>query len=203
MNIRNWIVALALLPGCGDDTGDTDGSTGSTGDSATGTTSEPTTGGNGDDPAVVPPITGMADMTAWLNAGHYKMWNCETAAHAAIPISPHGMQRICTNDILSSHDTPDEYPVDSSAVKELYDANGANIVGYAVYRHIKAGTTGDTWYWYEVVPADSMAPHDANGIVADGLGDSGPAKDICVGCHMAAGIDADHPGHDFVYTQIK
>lgn len=32
---------------------------------------------------------------------------------------------------------------------------------------------------------------------------NGPAEDICVGCHMGAGMDADHPGHDFVYTQVK
>lgn len=73
----------------------------------------------------------------------------------------------------------------------------------AVYRHIKAGTTGDTWFWYEKVPLDSAAPHDAKGVVAFGDGSSGPAKDICVGCHAAAGSDAMHSGHDFVYTQVK
>ncbi len=72
-----------------------------------------------------------------------------------------------------------------------------------MYRHIKAGTTGDTWFWYEKVPLDSAAPHDAKGVVAFGDGSSGPAKDICVGCHAAAGSDAMHSGHDFVYTQVK
>ena len=90
-------------------------------------------------------------------------------------------------------------------MKELYDDAGMNIVGFAVSRHVTAGTDGGTWYWYEEVPHDSQAPHDADGIVADGLGDSGPAQSICVGCHQATGIDADHPdhpGHDFVHVQV-
>jgi hypothetical protein len=155
----------------------------------------------GDDVTQVPPPGPASAVKEWIDAGHYKSWNCEAAAHDPIAISPHGKNRICTNAKVSGH-TSGEYPVDSAGVKELYDAAGANVVGYAVYRHVKAGTTGDTWYWYEIVPQDSMAPHDANGIVADGLGDSGPPKDICVSCHGAAGIDAMHPGHDFVYTQV-
>jgi hypothetical protein len=49
-------------------------------------------------------------------------------------------------------------------------------------------------------------PHDSNGVVADGMGGSGPAKDICVGCHVAAGSDAAHTpspgGRDQVYTPV-
>lgn len=185
----------------------------------TGTTVEPTT----DEPNTTTPTTpttidttdsttdgadqtppqGFEAIEAWLAEGHYKSWNCEAAVHGPIPISPHGMNRICSNDLLSGH-PPDggEYPVGSAGVKELYDDAGTSIVGYAVYLHIESGTAGDAWYWYERVPLDSPAPHDANGIVADGVGDSGPAMAICVGCHQAAGIDADHPGHDFVYTQV-
>lgn len=176
-----WLLALALLPGCGDD--------GSGDDS-------------GEEEAQLPPTNG-AEMRTWLAAGHYKSWSCEGAAHGPITISPHGMQRICSNDMISGHGTG-EYPVGAAAVKELYDADGKNIVGYAVYRHIKAGTNGDAWYWYEQVPDSSMAPHDADGIVADQIGTMGdkPGKDLCVGCHMATGLDANHPGHDFVYTQI-
>lgn len=184
MKIWTWLLALALLPGCGDD--------GASGDDA----------GN-DDETQVPPTSGMVDMRAWLDAGHYKKWSCEAASHEARAPSPHGWNRICSNDAISSFAGTGEYPVDSAAVKELYDATGKTIVGYAVYRHIKAGTTGDTWYWYEIVPDDSAAPHDANGIVADGNGGSGPAKDICVSCHSATGSDAAHSGHDFVYTQVK
>lgn len=201
MKIWTLLAGLALLPGCTDTgAGDTDDASSSGGGSDT---TAPTTGDTGGDEAQVPPTTGgKATMRAWLDAGHYKSWACQPAAHGPLPISPHGMNRICSNDVLSAHGAG-EYPVDSAGVKELYDDAGANIVGYAVYRHVKAGMGGDSWYWYEDVPDTSMAPHDAEGIVADGLGDSGPAKDICVGCHMATGLDADHPGHDFVYVQVK
>lgn len=183
MKVWTCLFALALVSACSDD-----GSGGST--------------AGEEDETQVPPVSGKEAMRAWIAAGHYKSWHCEAALHDPIAISPHGKQRICSNDVLSAHGDG-EYPVDSAGVKELYDAAGANVVGYAVYRHVKPGTDGASWYWYEEVPADSMAPHDADGIVADGLGDSGQAKAICVGCHAAAGSDADHPGHDFVYVQVK
>jgi cytochrome c553 len=65
---------------------------------------------------------------------------------------------------------------------------------------------GANWYWYERVPLSSAAPHDAAGVVADGLGSSGPAQTICVACHAAAGTDAAHTpspgGRDEVYTPV-
>jgi hypothetical protein len=179
------LIAAMAAAGCGDDSGDG--------------------GGGGDGPVgdpQTPPAGPAAAVQTWLGEGHYKQWACEGAVHDPIAISPHGKQRICSNDKVSAN-TGGEYAVGSAGVKELYDAAGTSIVGYAVYLHTSAGTTGDTWYWYEQVPDDSPAPHDANGIVADGQGDSGPAKDICVSCHSATGIDADHPGHDFVYTQVQ
>jgi len=196
--LASILVATAALGGCGDD----EGSGGSGGSGAGGGGGGAGGEAPGEDPQT-PPAGPASAVEAWLGNGHYEQWNCEAAVHGPIDISPHGMQRICSNDKVSGHAGPGEYPVGSAGVKELYDAAGANIVGYAVYVHTKAGTMGDTWYWYEKVPLDHPAPHDENGIVADGLGNSGPAKDICVSCHSAAGIDADHPGHDFVYTQVQ
>lgn len=191
MKYASTIFALLLGAGCGDPkvNAATDGSTG--GDMAMAAVDKQ-----------LPPASGRADISAWLGKGYYKAFHCEAMPHASRSPSPHGMNRICSNDVLSAAGAG-EYPVDSAAVKELYDAMGANIVGYATYRHVKAGTTGDTWYWYETVPAGSPAPHEMDGTVADGLGGSGPAQMICVGCHAAAGSDAGHSGHDFVYTQIK
>jgi hypothetical protein len=40
------------------------------------------------------------------------------------------------------------------------------------------------------------------GVVAVGGGMSGAPKSKCVGCHSAAGKDASHSGHDFVYAQV-
>jgi hypothetical protein len=183
MKIWKCLVALTIVGGCGDDGTGTD------------------TAGV-DDAMQVPPTSGKVAMREWLAEGHYKQWACEAGSHdATIGVSPHGKQRICANDVLAGHGDG-EYPVDAAAVKELYDADGANIIGYAVYRHVKAGTDGGSWYWYEEVPDDHPAPHDADGIVADGLGDAGPAMSVCVTCHQAAGSDADHPGHDYVYVQV-
>ncbi|MFO0727970.1 MAG: hypothetical protein U1E65_29590 [Myxococcota bacterium] len=149
-----------------------------------------------------PPTTGRVDVEAWLSQGLYKNWHCEASAHAQRNPSPHTMNRICSNDLASAHGAG-TYPVDAAAVKELYDAAGSTIVGYAVMRKVTTATTGDAWYFYERVPMDSPAPHDSNGVVADGMGNSGTAKSICVGCHAGAGVDAMHSGHDFFYTQVK
>jgi len=145
------------------------------------------------------PITGRVDIEAWLAAGHYLKWTCQDGVQDKILISIHGKQRICSNALVTGHATKDEYPVDASSVKELYDEAGVNIVGYAVSRHVKAGTDGASWYWYKRVPADDPQMPDENGVVADGLGDEGVAMSLCVSCHSAAGNDADHPGHDFIY----
>ncbi len=152
--------------------------------------------------AQTPPVTGRADIESWLTAGSYKSWKCEQAVHALRSPSPHGMNRICSNTLTSAAGSG-EYPVGAAGVKELYDDAGKNIVGYAVYLHTKAGTGGDSWYWYERVPANSQAPHDANGVVADGDGSAGPALSICVGCHKLSGSGAGYSGHDFVFTQVK
>jgi len=141
------------------------------------------------------PATGAdADVKAWIAKGEYKKgaWKCETAVHDARPSSPHGKNLICSNATLSAHGAG-EYPVGSAAVKELYDQAGTNVIGHATYRKVNAGG-GESWIWYE----------DLNGsVVANGPGDKGTAKSVCVGCHMAAGSDANHSGHDFVYTQVK
>ncbi|MEQ1506200.1 MAG: hypothetical protein ABMB14_28465 [Myxococcota bacterium] len=139
------------------------------------------------------PPQGDAAMTAWIAGGAYLAWACEADPHPPRSPSPHGPNRICSNDLMSNHGAG-EYPVGSASVKELYDNTGANIVGYAVSLHPVAGTTGADWYWYETT--------DAAGLIADGLGDAGTPLTVCVGCHAGAGSDADHSGHDFVYTQV-
>jgi len=147
------------------------------------------------------PPTDYADIENWLSAGSYKSWHCEPSAHAARTPSVHGQNRICSNTLLSGAG-PGEYPVGSSSVKELYDSAGLNVTGYAVSLHTTAGKTGDTWYWYERVGASSPVPHDSFGLVANGSGGAGLPLTICVACHSAAGSDANHSGHDFVYTQV-
>jgi hypothetical protein len=155
------------------------------------------------------PPTNAAALMSWLAAGSYESWHCESSVHEARSPSPHGFNRICSNDLISANagGTAD-FPSGAAAVKELYASLTDSMpVGYAVYLKTAADSAaGANYYWYEVVPTDSAAPHDARGVVADGMGDSGPAKTICVGCHAAAGSDAAHTpsvgGRDQVYTPV-
>jgi hypothetical protein len=158
--------------------------------------------------AQTPPTTNGTDVEAWLAQGSYKSWKCETSSHPQMKVSPHGQNQICSNTLAASFTgaVGSERPVGTAAVKELYDDTGA-LVGYAAY--VKTKTTsagGSNWYWYERVPLSSAVPHNSKGIVADGLGSSGAANTICVGCHTAAGSNADHTvlgSSDFVYDQIS
>lgn len=194
-------IVSSLLPVCYSACSDSnkDGSAAADG-AASGSTARDAGSESNPGSAELPPM-GHDDVEAWLAAGQYKAWTCESALHGQRAPSPHGKNRICSNDLLSKAGAG-EYPVGAAAVKELY-ADDGTLAGYAVSRHLSAGSSGGAWYWYERVPLTSPAPHDSRGVVADGLGASGPAMSICVGCHAGAGTDAAHFGHDFVYTQIR
>jgi hypothetical protein len=143
--------------------------------------------------AEIPPTGNAAEITAWLKKGDYKAWKCEAAAHEPRAPSPHGKNRICSNAKSSAH-TTGEYPIGAANVKELFDAAGTNVTGYAIEYKTAAGK-GDAWYWFEQMGAN---------VVADGPGSTpGTVKNVCVGCHASAGSGAGYSGHDFVYTQVK
>lgn len=146
------------------------------------------------------PPTGAAAVEAWLAQGLYKQWNCEAVVHAGRAPTPHGFNRICSNDALSQGVTGTaEWASGAAAVKELYaSASATTPIGYAVYlKQAATSAGGANWYWYERTP---------DGVVADGAGASGAAKTVCVACHQAAGSDAAHTptpgGRDQVYTPI-
>jgi hypothetical protein len=171
----------------------------------------------GGDDAMVPtddqtPPMGRVAVEAWLadGAATYKTWASEAAIHESRMPSPHGFNRIYSNDIIKNNATGSgAWPKGAAAVKELYaSASATTPLGVAVYVKLADDSAGGAnWYWYERVPLDSEAPHDANGVVADGMGGSGPAKEICVGCHVGAGVDAAHTptagGRDQVYTPVR
>ena len=155
------------------------------------------------------PPMGAAAVEQWLQTGAYKSWHCEAAPHMFRSPSPHGFNRICSNDLISQNASgKGVWPKGAAAVKELHaSATSTTPVGYAVYlKTADDSAAGVNWYWYERVPLDSAAPHDATGVVADGMGASGTANTICVGCHSAAGLDAAHTpsvgGRDEVYTPV-
>lgn len=130
-----------------------------------------------DDPQVPP--RGSDDITTWIAAGHYQDWACEPAPHAPRPPSPHGSNRICSNDALAASTGDGPYPVGSAAVKEIYSGNEISL--FAVYRKVEAGDGGSTWYWFEGTKDD---------VIANGVGDG-----TCVGCHAGA-------PRDFVFTPV-
>lgn len=132
-----------------------------------------------------PPTTGRTDIEAWLAAGSYRAWHCEPAPHASRAPSPHGTDRICSNDALSASTGDGPFPVGAAAVKELYATPGT-VTGYSVYLKVHEGSDGADWYWYERIGTRN---------VADGPGSSGTARTICVGCHASA-------PRDFVFTQV-
>ena len=136
------------------------------------------------------PPTGSDALAVWLEGGAYRDWHCEAAPHPAREPSPHGTDRVCSNDALSAHgDGP--YPVGAANVKELFDDRGA-LAGHAVYRRVLDGGGGESWYWFE----------RAGGVLyADGLGGGGAPRSSCVGCHQGAG--PSRFGHDLVYTQVR
>jgi hypothetical protein len=165
-------------------------------------------GGKNDGDEQTPPM-GREAIEEWLAAGMFKSWAAEPAIHPSRSPSPHGFNRIWSNDLIAQNATgTGDWPEGAAAVKELYASmTDTTPIGVAVYLKLKPDSAGGAnWYWYERVPADHPAPHDANGVVADGTGASGPAKMICVGCHGPAGTDAAHTptagGRDQVYTPV-
>jgi hypothetical protein len=198
------LLACCLAACSGDDSADADSGTAGSGPGGAGS------GGNGASEDSQEPAQGADAIEAWLKGGAYKKWSCEPSVHASRAPSPHGFNRICSNALIANNASGSgDWPEGASAVKELYASSSAKTpIGYAVYLKTAADSGGgDNWYWNERVPLDSGAPHDDQGTVADGMGDSGPAKAICVGCHVAAGADEAHTpsegGRDQVYTPVK
>lgn len=193
----------AALAACGSDTGT--GTTGTGGAGTGGTTSTVASTGTGTTPTMLPvdaqtpPQGGVTEMKAWLAKGDYKTWKCEAAEHASKPPSPHGFNRICSNGKLSGAGAAGNFPVGSAGVKELWDKAGGAITGYAVYVKTAADSAaGVNWYWYE----DAPALNPPGGVVADGFGDMGVPKTVCVDCHSHADSMFAATARDFVFVQV-
>src|SRR5262245_11858124 len=64
------------------------------------------------------PAMGEAETAAWLEAGSFRNWTCEPEVHQARSPSPHGFNRICSNDVISRNvSASGEWPVGAAAVK--------------------------------------------------------------------------------------
>lgn len=138
-----------------------------------------------------PPTGTEADIDAWVANADYKRgnWKCEAAVRAENPqgSSPHGKVRVCSNDKASVY-TSGEFAVGAASVKELYKADGTTLDGVAISLKVKAGTGGDSWYWYEKI---------GTSVVANSAGNT-----TCTGCHSRAGV-APNPGGDYMFTIVR
>src|SRR5262249_30012437 len=47
------------------------------------------------------PPTGAPQLAAWLGRGYYEQWACELSIHDSRSPSPHGANRVCSNDLVS------------------------------------------------------------------------------------------------------
>ncbi len=152
-----------------------------------------------------PPTYGP-DVEAWLKTGAYKKWHCEPSVHGARSPSPHGFDRVCSNDLVNPTATNADagpWPTGAAEVKELYtsiDPDGGPL-GYAVSLKVApdaGGDAGANWYWYERQTDQS--------IEADGFGvANSPEYTICVACHVFAGTAGYVPSvgsRDFIYTPV-
>src|SRR5262245_32512853 len=109
--IGSWAACVAfLLLGC------------SSSDAMPGMTAEPSTGTHPTAPGSAQmPAMGASEVTAWLDSGMYLSWKCESAVHEARSPSPHGFNRICSNDVLAGAASGSgAWPKGAAAVKELH-----------------------------------------------------------------------------------
>jgi len=158
-------------------------------------------GDNGVAPSAGDPQTPPTDtsrLAAWIARGYYLAWSCEPQVHDARSPSPHGANRVCSNDLVVDSATGD-WPAGAASVKEIYDDATSNApTAHAVSLKLAADSDGGAaWYWSERL---------LDGSGSDGLGDRGTPKSTCVACHVAAGSDTAHTptpnGRDFIYTPV-
>ncbi len=146
---------------------------GACGDTAT----EGPTPSPGDVPTTAP------ELFRWLEAGSYRGYVRESAAHPSA--GPHPVTVITfLNEPLDRSLSAGNarHPRGAAAVKELYANDGA-LRGWAVMVKVRDDRQdGSAWYWYEVLSRD---PSRANNPDFAGVG-----LGLCVSCHTV--------GRDFV-----
>lgn len=132
------------------------------------------------------PPADSAALLKWLQAGAYKAWPKESAAHLSM-----GSHKVLVITYLSPaldqslHAGSKAHPKGSAAVKELLGKTG-QLSGWAVSVKTAAdGDGGKGWFWYEILGTAAGSP-----VVAQAQG-----VPLCLECHVK-GRDAvlsEHP----------
>ncbi|MBX2813892.1 MAG: hypothetical protein KTR25_18895 [Myxococcales bacterium] len=123
----------------------------------------------------VPP-QGEQAIDEWLATEAYLDWACELEPNTTRE-GVHGVNLVCSNNAVANNTEGDDpWPIGAAAVKELYDSDGLDIIGYAVSIKTEMDSAGGSnWYWYEKI--------DGN-LIVDGLDER-----LCADCHEMASRD--------------
>lgn len=169
--MSRWLVLLAVLIGTSMACSNSPASTADAGP-------------DGPDLAVRPP-TDPTTWGAWLDTGNYLAWHCEDEPHPAREPSPHGMNRICQNSIVTQALSGNgNYPVDSSMVKEQYNGSGEIFAVEISLRETDA-EGNDAWRFWR-----------GTGEQFDTITNNRTGSNFCSDCHT----DADR---DFIFTNVE
>jgi len=126
----------------------------------------------------VPPTDGAA-LLKWLQAGAYKAWPKESAAHRSMGAHQTLVLTYLSPTLDKSLEGKAAHPKGAAAVKELLDGAG-KLAGWAVSVKTSADSAGGKgWYWFEI-----LGTTPGSTVVASDHG-----VPLCVGCH-ARGRDA-------------
>lgn len=115
-----------------------------------------------------------AGIRTYMTGGAYRSWMAEPAVHESSQNSPHGKVRVYFNNTsyegLKANTLP--LAVGSMIVKDLFQADGVTLSGYAVMMK----TSASSWTWWEAFTNNLDSP------IVFGVDTA-----TCRGCHSQTG----------------
>jgi len=123
-------------------------------------------GGAIEPPAPVP--TEPAELHGFLAAGEYQAWRSE-------PDLKPGLNSTMHRVFLREDAAIDGSPVGAAAVRELWDADGAEQLAWSAVVKVDPGEGPESWFFYETYDFDDREAHLVAEVAANG----------CASCHAA------------------
>jgi hypothetical protein len=133
-------------------------------------------GGDGSDGGAIGSVPASPDaLFDFLAAGEYLGFEVESGVHVSAGPHGSGVRTFLSADLAASLAAGNsEHPIGAAAIKELYGSDGETVTGWAAMVKVEAGSSGSSWYFYEVFSTtDGSSP-------IGGVGSS-----ICTGCHSS------------------